>query len=89
MIDGLFSLSEINRIIENVNYCELKSIKIYGIGEGISPFGIEKIFPHIIYSLNPHKLIQGLFSSLPTKKDKGILEIVDSELNIMILTQKR
>ena len=28
----------------------------------LSPFGIEKLFPSIIYSLNPDKLIQGIAS---------------------------
>ena len=39
-----------------------KGLNIFGIGVGISPFGIEKLFPSIIYSLNPDKLIQGIAS---------------------------
>ena len=60
--DGLFSLSETQRIIKNVNFCMMKGLNIFGIGVGISPFGIEKLFPSIIYSLNPDKLIQGIAS---------------------------
>ena len=58
--DGLFSLSEKRRIVENINYCTLKEINIIGIGVGISPFGIEKLFPNIVYSMNPDRLIQGI-----------------------------
>ena len=39
-----------------------KGLSIFGIGVGISPFGIEKLFPNVIYSLNPDKLIQGIAS---------------------------
>ena len=60
--DGLFSKSEIKRIVENVNFCFVKGINIFGIGVGVSPFGIEQLFPSIIYSLNPNKLIQGIAS---------------------------
>ena len=60
--DGLFSLSEAQRIIKNVVFCMAKGLNVFGIGVGISPFGIEKLFPNIIYSLNPDKLIQGIAS---------------------------
>ena len=40
--DGLFSKSEINRIVENINFCFVKGINIFGIGVGVSPFGIEQ-----------------------------------------------
>ena len=60
--DGLFSLSERQRIIKNVLFCIAKGLNVFGIGVGISPFGIEKLFPSIVYSLNPDKLIQGIAS---------------------------
>ena len=60
--DGLFSLSETKRIINNAIYCMKKGLNVFGIGVGISPFGIEKLFPNIIYSLNPDKLVQGIAS---------------------------
>jgi hypothetical protein len=40
----------------------MKGLSVFGIGVGISPFGIEKLFPSIIYSINPDKLIQGIAS---------------------------
>ena len=60
--DGLFSLSERKRIIKNINKCKNEGINAIGIGVGISPFGIEKLFPNVIYSINPYKLIQGITS---------------------------
>ena len=60
--DGLFSTSETQRIVKNVNFCMMKGLNVFGIGVGISPFGIEKLFPSIIYSINPDKLIQGIAS---------------------------
>jgi hypothetical protein len=38
----------------------MKGLNVFGIGIGISPFGIEKLFSSIIYSINPDKLIQGI-----------------------------
>jgi len=62
--DGLFPISETQRIVKNVNFCMMKGLNVFGIGVGISPFGIEKLFPNIIYSINPDKLIQGIASCL-------------------------
>lgn len=75
--DGFFSSSEIQRIINNVSFCMIKGINIIGIGVGIYPCGIKKLFPNIIYSKNPYKLIQGIAScfsgALSCKEDmKGI-----------------
>ena len=58
--DGLFSLSGKERIIKNVIFCMSKGINIFGIG--ICPFGISQLFPSIIYSINPEKLIEGISS---------------------------
>ena len=60
--DGLFSLSEKKRIIKNVNLCVNERINVIGVGVGIAPFGIENLFPNIVYSRNPNKLIPGLVS---------------------------
>ena len=60
--DGLFSLSDRERIIKNVIFCISKGLNVFGIGVGISPFGIKELFPNIIYSFNPEKLIEGISS---------------------------
>jgi hypothetical protein len=39
-----------------------KGLNVFGIGVGISPFGIKELFPNIIYSFNPEKLIEGISS---------------------------
>ena len=60
LTDGLYNVSERDRIIEVVNSCFSKNMNLFGIGVGIYPKGIEKLFPQIIYSQNPSKLIDGI-----------------------------
>ena len=60
LTDGLFSQSERQKITDNVHYCILRGMKVFGIGIGMCPYGIEKLFPQIIYSKNPMKLIEGI-----------------------------
>ena len=55
LTDGLYSPSQRDRIIGVVNSCYSKNINIFGIGVGIYPIGIEKIFPQSIYCQNPYK----------------------------------
>ena len=40
--------------------CSNKNILVFGIGLGIYPNGIEYLFPNIIYSQDPEKLINGI-----------------------------
>ncbi len=58
--DGLYSKSERKSIIKYVNFCMAKGVSVYGIGTGICAYGIEEIFPQIIYSLNPANLIEAI-----------------------------
>ena len=37
-----------------------KGVSVYGIGIGICAYGIEEIFPNIIYSLNPGNLLNAI-----------------------------
>ncbi len=60
LTDGLYSISERDRIIRIVNSCYSKNINLFGIGTGICPIGIEKLFSQVIYSRNPYKLIEGI-----------------------------
>jgi len=80
--DGLFSLSEKRRIIKNINYCILKDINIIGIGVGISPFGIEELFPNIVYSMNPDKLIKGISLCLSKITSNNRIKALVSEEKI-------
>ena len=76
--DGLFSLSQIKRIEKNVNFCMGKGLLTFGIGVGVSPYGIEKLFPNVIYSKNPTKLINGIascFSEIYKKEEMIPMEV--------------
>ena len=83
LTDGLYSLSERDRIIEVVNSCYSKNINLFGIGVGISPFGIEKLFPQVIYAQNPYNLIEGisLFFGEISKYRKENMIYLDIEPN--------
>jgi hypothetical protein len=81
--DGLFSLSETKRIKNNVIFCMKKGLNVFGIGIGISPFGIEKLFPNIIYSLNPDKLMKGIASCISgASSNNDSMKINISEIKI-------
>ena len=81
--DGLFSLSETKRIINNVIYCMKKGLNVFEIGVGISPFGIEKLFPNVIYSLNPDKLMKVIASYISgTSSNNASMKINVSEIKI-------
>ena len=85
LTDGLYSASERDRIIGVVNNCFSKNINIFGIGVGIYPIGIEKLFPQVIYSRNPYKLIEGIslfFGDISKYKDiqmKAFVMKIDTE----------
>ena len=83
LTDGLFSPSQRERIIAVVNSCYSKNINVFGIGVGICPIGIEKLFPQVIYSQNPYKLIEGIslfFGDVSKYKD--------IEMNFFIMEPK-
>lgn len=60
LTDGLYSKSERQRILDNVNYCMNKNILVFGIGLGVYPIGIKNLFPNIVYSQDPQKIISGI-----------------------------
>ena len=62
--DGLYYPSQREKIIGVINNCYFKNIKIFGLGIGIYPFGIEKLFPQVVYSQNPSKLIESISLTL-------------------------
>ena len=79
MTDGLYSPSQRERIIGVVNSCYSKNINLFGIGVGIYPIGIEKLFPQVIYSLNPYKLIEGIllfFGDISKYKDVSMKSFI-------------
>ena len=62
LTDGLFEEKDRSRIIDAINICVQSGIAAFGIGLGIYPKGIEKLFPQIIYSPNPSNIMKGIAS---------------------------
>jgi len=87
LTDRLYSQSHRERIIGVVNNCYSKNINLFGIGVGIYPIGIEKLFPQVIYSQNPYKLIEGInlfFGDISKYKDVPMKSFIIT-LNIELL----
>ena len=59
-----------------------KGLNVFGIGVGISPFGIEKLFLSIVYSLNPNKLIQGIASCFSGGSNNSTIKMNVSNLKM-------
>ena len=85
LTDGLYDINERSRIIGVVNNCYSKNINIFGIGIGIYPIGIEKLFPQVVYAMNPYMLLEGIsyfFSDVSKFKDSKMgqfMEILDKD----------
>ena len=79
-----------------VNNCYYKGINIFGIGVGIYPIGIENLFPQVVYTQNPYKLIEAIslcFGDISKYKDNKMNSItnkadIDSIINNMHLVSK-
>ena len=79
LTDGLYSPSQRDKIIGVVNNCYSKNINLFGIGVGIYPIGMEKLFPQIIYCQNPYKLIEGIslfFGDVSKYKDNQMKSFI-------------
>ena len=62
LTDGFYSKSEQERIIHSVNNCVQSGINTFGIGIGIYPKGIEKLFNQVVFSPNPANVIKSISS---------------------------
>ncbi|KAK8841092.1 hypothetical protein M9Y10_027933 [Tritrichomonas musculus] len=60
LTDGLYQASERPRIIECVNNCVQFGMITFGIGMGIYPKGIEKLFPQYVFAGNPSNVMKGV-----------------------------
>ena len=56
LTDGLYQENEHKRILRAVSNCVKSGLNVFGIGIGIYPILIEKLFPKIIYCHNPYNL---------------------------------
>ena len=80
LTDGFYRPSQRERIIGVVNNCYYKGINIFGIGVGIYPIGIQNLFPQIIYTQNPYKLIEAIslcFGDISKYKDNQMNSITN------------
>jgi hypothetical protein len=81
LTDGLYSFSERDIIIGAINSCTSKNINVFGIGVGMYPYGIGKLFRQVIYARNPSKLIEGLaliFGDISKYKNISMTPIIYS-----------
>ena len=60
LTDGLYQKNERNEILKSINDCEQNGINVIGIGLGIYPKGIEKLFTNSLYCRDPSTLIKGI-----------------------------
>ena len=60
LTDGLYQYTERKEIIKSINDCEQSGINVIGIGVGIYPKGIEKLFTNSLYCREPSTLIKGI-----------------------------
>lgn len=60
LTDGFFQEFEINKILKEIIYCCSKNLLTIGIGVGYYPYGIEKLFPYIVYTREPNKIIEAI-----------------------------
>jgi len=60
LTDGLYQQSDRPKIIECVNNCVQSGINTIGVGIGIYPKGIEKLFPQVVYSPNPANIMKSI-----------------------------
>ena len=60
LTDGLYQDNERKEILKSINDCEQNGINVIGIGLGIYPKGIEKLFTNSLYCRDPSTLIKGI-----------------------------
>ena len=60
LTDGLYQNNERSEILKSINDCEQNGINVIGIGLGIYPKGIEKLFTNSLYCRDPSTLIKGI-----------------------------
>ena len=60
LTDGLYQDNERKEILKSINDCEQNGINVIGIGVGIYPKGIEKLFTNSLYCREPSTLIKAI-----------------------------
>ena len=62
LTNGMYESSERSRIINSVNMCVQNGISTFGIGIGVYPKGIEKLFLQVAFSPNPSNVMKAVAS---------------------------
>ena len=62
LTNGMYESHERERIIDSVNMCVQSGISTFGIGIGVYPKGIEKLFPQVVFSPNPSNVMKAVAS---------------------------
>ena len=92
LTDGLYQENEYKRILRTVSNCVKSGLNVFGIGIGIYPVRIEKLFPKIIYCHNPYNLNKAIANffgeSISGVKDSMIFMDRDEAEHTKILNNK-
>ena len=90
LTDGLFQQSEVKTIKQEIIHCFSKNILIIGIGVGYYPYGIKNLFPYIVYSREPNKIIEAITLSFSDSKiNNNDLTLRDPNYNDLINNDKK
>jgi hypothetical protein len=90
LTDGLFQQSEVKTIKQEIIHCFSKNILIIGIGVGYYPYGIKNLFPYIVYSREPNKIIEAITLSFSdSKTNNNDLTLKDPNYNELINNDKK
>ena len=62
LTDGLYGNNERNKLKNIINVCCSAGMNVFGIGVGIYPLLIDKLFPQVVYCQNPSDVMKGIAS---------------------------
>ena len=80
LTDGLFEEGKQNQLKEIIAKLVQNNIRVIGIGLGIFPFGINKIFGQAIYDINPMNLLNSILSILEGNiNESNEMQFIQSE----------
>ena len=92
LTDGLYQENEHKRILKTISNCVKSGLNVFGIGIGIYPIRIEKLFPKIIYCHNPYNLNKAIANffgeSISGVKNSMIFMDREEISHIKILNEK-
>ena len=77
LTDGLLVESERKKVFKEIEYCKSKGLYIIGIGVGLYPYGIENLFPFIVYSRQPNQVIESIALCFSENKTNDNFKLKD------------